>query len=153
MTDNLPGTPYLVIKEASIKEVVSLSNHIPEFIDPHQEEVYEKRLTGKPHLILVAYDKDTAIGFKVGYEKTPDGSFYSWMGAVLPAYRQYGVAKALANHQEKWAREKGYKKIRFKTRNKLKSMQIFALKNNFHIVAVEPRDNVEDYRIMLEKNI
>lgn len=141
----------VAIREASIDEVVALSERIPEFIDPHGVSEYRSRLEGKPSLVLAAYHQGTAVGFKVGYQKASDGSFYSWMGAVLPSYRKAGVASLLAHHQEQWAKAQGYNRIRFKTRNNLKAMQIFALKRGFHIIAIEPRAAIPEYRIIMEK--
>lgn len=139
----------VTIREGTIKEVVSASMEIPEFINPHQEEVYIERLYGCTHLILVAILKNKVIGFKVGYER--DDAFYSWMGAVLPQYRNLSVAKRLATKQETWAKEMGYTKIVFKTRNRLKNMQIFALKNNFDIIEVVKKDSIDEYRIVMQK--
>ena len=141
------------IRTGSIEEVVALSIQIPEFTSPHQSAEYQKRLYGKKHSILVAYDDNTPVGFKVGYDKEEDGSFYSWMGGVLPEYRQQQVARQLAQMQEEWARENGFTSIRFKTRNRHKAMLVFALKNNFQIMVVEPRETVEEYRIILEKSL
>mgnify|MGYP001803332228 CR=1 FL=1 len=42
------------IRQGSINEVVEISRQIPEFINPYSEEIYEARLSGVPHLILVA---------------------------------------------------------------------------------------------------
>lgn len=137
------------IKEGTIEEVVMLSLQIPEFIDPHPIEEYQNRLQKAPHLILVAYADQIPIGFKVGYEK--EGYCYSWMGAILPAYRRLHVATLLAEAQEAWAIQQGYPHVTFKTRNHLKSMLLFALKRGFHILAVEERDKVADYRIILRK--
>ncbi len=139
------------IKTGSIAELVTISRQIPEFTDPHGKEEYEKRLSGKKYLILVAYIDNQAVGFKVGYNKEDDTSFYSWMGGVLPAYRKAGVAKQLADVQETWAKENGFTSIRFKTRNKHKAMLMFAIKNGFQITAVEPREVLAEYRILLEK--
>lgn len=116
-----------VIKTGTIEEVVAISKLIPEFDNPHEASEYIKRLADKKYLILIAYDTDKPVGFKVGYEKYPDGSFYSWMGAVLPAYRRHQVAKKLAEVQETWAKENGYSKIQFKTRNRHTAMLLFAL--------------------------
>ncbi len=143
----------IIIRTGSIEEVVSLSQKIPEFIDPHNEAEYEKRLKDKNFLIQIAeYDKQ-AVGFKVGYEKEKDGSFYSWMGAVLPGYRKLGVAQKLAKQQQEWAVKNGYRSIRFKTRNNLKGMLIFGLKNGFNIIAVEKRPKTKEHRIVLEKDL
>src|SRR5687768_15065806 len=95
----------LVIRNGYIEEAVAISRQIPEFDHPHKADEYRKRLMGKKQLILIAWKEDKAIGFKVGYDKENDGSFYSWMGGVLPAYRHDGVAKELANVQETWARQ------------------------------------------------
>lgn len=93
------------------------------------------------------------MGFKVGYNKENNGSFYSWMGGVLRAYRQAGVARELARVQEAWAKKEGFTRIRFKTRNRHKAMLLFAIKNSFAIMAVEPREIVAEYRIVLEKEL
>ena len=137
------------IKEGTLEEVVALSLQIPEFIDPHPLEEYQRRLQEAPHLILIAYSNQTPIGFKVGYEK--EDYFYSWMGAILPAYRRLHAATLLAEAQENWAIQQGYPHVTFKTRNHLKSMLLFAIKRGFHILAVEEREKVADYRILLRK--
>jgi len=137
------------IKEGSIETVVALSQQIPEFKDPHQEAEYRKRLVNTPYLILVAYVNEQPAGFKVGYER--DNYFYSWMGAILPAYRRLQLATHLAEAQEAWAKEQGYPHVTFKTRNYLKPMLRFALKRGFHILAVEERERIEEYRILLRK--
>lgn len=141
------------IRVGSIEEAVAVSKKIPEFTNPHEAAEYEKRLSGKKHLILIAYDGTEVIGCKVGYDKEEDGSFYSWMGGVLPAYREQQIAKKLAQFQESWAKEHGFTSIRFKTRNRHKAMLLFALKNGFQIMAVESRETVEEYRIVLEKKL
>jgi predicted GNAT superfamily acetyltransferase len=141
------------IKTGGIEEVVAISRQIPEFDNPHQAEEYRQRLAGKKYLMLIAYMDRHAAGFKVGYDKENDGYFYSWMGGVLPAYRQAGVARELSKVQEAWAKQEGYTGIRFKTRNKHKAMLMFGIKNGFGIIAVEPRATIEEYRILLEKNL
>ena len=137
------------IKEGTIKEVVQLSQQIPEFINPHGMEEYQRRLTNTTHLILIAYVNNEPAGFKVGYEK--EGYFYSWMGAILPNFRRLQLATKLAKAQEAWASKQGYPHITFKTRNYLKPMLLFALKRGFHIIAVEERERIEEYRILLRK--
>ena len=141
------------IKETSIAQVVELSKNIPEFADGYSKEEYHKRMAGKDHLILMAFTEGVAAGFKVGYDKFGDGSFYSWMGGVIPEFRQMGIALKLAQHQEKMAKEKGYRSIKMKTRNYLKAMLLFALSNGFLITGVEPREELKDSRILLEKKL
>lgn len=143
-------TEKILIREGSITEAVALSMQVPEFKAPHQAEEYQKRLEGIPSLILVAESAGKIVGFKVGYAKD-EQLFYSWMGAVLPEFRQFGVAKALAIQQEEWARARGFTCIQFKTRNRLKAMLRFALGNGFDIIGVEPRETLAEYRIFLQK--
>lgn len=139
------------IKEGSIEMVVEISQKIEEFDHPHPAEEYQKRLQGIPHLILIAYVDDEAAGFKVGYER--EDYFYSWMGAVLKEYRRKGVAKALADQQEQWARQRGYPSVTFKTRNRLKAMLIFSLRNGFQIIDLEKRTDIGESRILLRKDL
>jgi predicted GNAT superfamily acetyltransferase len=143
----------ITVVESSLVEAVAISKQIPELVNPHPLPEYEHRLQGKPALVLTARANDTPVGFKVGYEKFSDGSFYSWMGGVLPDYRKYGIARALALYQEEWAKANGYTSIVFKTRNRHKAMLIFALSNGFSIINVEPREDLEEYRIILRKQL
>lgn len=143
--------PSIAIRLGNIPEVVNLSRQIPEFIDPHSAPVYEERILAVPHLILVADVDGEPAGFKVGYQR--DGYFYSWMGAVLPAFRRLGIAQKLANYQEKWVKSEGYTTIRCKTRNHHKGMFIFALKNGFDVIEVQVKDSIGENRILLQKTI
>ena len=138
-----------VIKVSDIATVVAVSKRIPEFINPPPAAEYEKRLGHVPHLILVAYDGDRPVAFKVGYER--DGYFYSWMGAVLPSYRRRSIALRLAEKQEEWARQQGYKSVTFKTRNQHKNMLLFALKRGFNVIGFKEKGDVLTNRIILRK--
>ncbi len=127
-------------------------SQIPEFGDNlYDESVFIERLSVAESLILVAKTNTRIVGFKSGYKRFNDGSFYSWMGGVLPEFRKLRIAKKLADAQEKWAKEHGYNAITFKTRNRLKPMLIFALKNGFDIIDVIPQDKDCNHRIILKK--
>lgn len=139
------------IIKGDIQTVVQLSRQLAEFVNPHGVEEYQKRLSNVPHLILIAYLQEKPIGFKVGYER--DGYFYSWMGGVLAEFRKLGVAKALADTQEIWAKSQDYPSITFKTQNKHKAMLLFALKNGFQIIGFKEKGNIETYRILLRKDL
>ncbi|WP_020527219.1 GNAT family N-acetyltransferase [Flexithrix dorotheae] len=141
------------IKKGSIRDIVLLSGHIPEFVNPPEEETYKKRLDSSDHLILIAYVDKIPAGFKVGYQKDNDGSFYSWVGAVLPQFRKMGIAQQLMDYQIEWAKGKGYGSIRFKTRNRFKPMFIFGLKNEFQVVGFQEKEDQQESRIILEKII
>lgn len=140
----------MIIKKGAIATVVALSRQIPSFHHPYAAEEYERRLCTVPHLILVAYEAEQAVGFKVGYEREK-GSFYSWMGGVLPAYQRQGIARQLAEAQEAWVQAQGYPFITFKTLNRHRAMLHFALNNGFNIMAVDAREEIGEYRIWLRK--
>ncbi|MDW3211602.1 MAG: GNAT family N-acetyltransferase [Reichenbachiella sp.] len=143
----------VIVRKGSIEEVVRLSNEIPEFDNPHDKEVYEDRLKSKKHLIAIAQVEGELAGFKVGYDKLGNSSFYTWMGGVLPKFRKMGVAKVLADFQEQYAIEEGFDSVILKTRNRHKNMLHFALKSGFEIIEVEPRVESSENRILLKKQL
>ena len=141
------------IRNGSISEVVELSRKVPEFFQPYSEKIYEERLSVHQHLILVAEVDGKPAGFKVGYQRFDHDVFYSWMGGVLNEYRRKGIATNLANEQETWAKNQGFTKVVFKTRNRLTKMIHFGLNRGFMIVDLIKKDKVEDYRLVLEKKL
>lgn len=144
----------VIIREGSIEECLKISEQIPEFaLGNYTEAVYRQRLSNKPHLILVAEIEKELVGFKVGYERYADRTFYSWLGGVIPSYRKLKVASFLANYQEEWAIENGYNAIALKTRNKFKNMLLFALKSGFLIETIEKKEDIQENRIVLRKKI
>jgi len=143
----------ITIEEGSIQDVIELSRQIPEFIEPHDAQEYQKRLGSAPHLILVARCEGNLAGFKVGYERTSDGSFYSWMGGVLEDYRRLGIAHKLADAQDAWALNQNYNMIKFKTKNRLKAMQKFALQRGFTMIAFEPNEDAGESKIWYERKL
>ena len=145
------GKLKFTIQKGNIQQAVAFSRQIPEFESPYDEAEYHKRLGKVSHLILIAYDKEKPIGFKAGYQK--GDLFYTWMGGVLPEYRQSGVAKALATEQEKWVRQSGWDTIELKTWNQAKAMLLFAIKDGFNIVDVEPKSDINKNRIILRKKL
>lgn len=148
--------PKIIIEDGTIAEVVALSDCIPEFVNPHRAEAYEKRLSGVPHLILTAKINQNPIGFKVGYERSDqygEGYFYSWMGGVLPEFRKYGAAKLLLEEMEQRSRRAGYPHLTFKTSNKMRAMLLFGLRYGFDIIDFEKRRPDSESRILLRKSL
>lgn len=139
----------ITIAPSDIATVVALSRSLPEFVHPPDAAMYAARLAGIPHLILVAYDAEIPVGFKVGYAR--DDYFYSWMGGVLPTHRRLGVARQLAEAQEAWARQREYNRLVFKTRNEHKKMLLFALGRGFDIIGFQESERIETHRILLQK--
>ena len=140
------------ICEGSFQECVYLSSKIPEFNSPYKIEEYKKRCTGK-YLTLIAEIDNQSVGFKIGYDRLNDGSFYSWMGGVLPKFRRMGVAYSLANFQEKWAAKNGFISIVLKTRQKHDGMIAFSLNRGFIITEETQIVLDEGTRIWMEKSL
>jgi len=138
------------IREGTFQNCVHISERIPEFTSPYGVHEYKKRCNNI-HLILIADVENNPVGFKVGYDRFSDESFYSWMGGVLPNFRRMGVAEALAEFQEKWAVENGFKSIKLKTRQKHKAMIQFSLNRGFMIIEKINKEPTEETRIWMEK--
>ncbi|MEQ9103009.1 MAG: GNAT family N-acetyltransferase [Imperialibacter sp.] len=141
----------MTIREGTIEEVVAASQHVPELVNPYEEPVYHERFQDRPHLILVAEADGKIIGFKVGYDRYKDGSFYSWMGGLLPAYRGQGIYQQLTAAMEQWAAEKGYTHMLLKTRNKLKPMIRFCLSQGYYVSGFSEHTDPMESRIYFRK--
>jgi len=140
------------IREGAFQECMDLSSKIPEFNSPYKIEEYKKRCAGK-YLALIAEIDNQLVGFKIGYDRFNNGSFYSWMGGVLPKFRRMGVASSLANFQEKWADENGFSSIILKTRQKHDEMIAFSLNRGFIITEETQIIPAEETRIWMEKSL
>lgn len=100
--------------------------------------------------ILIAYHKDQAIGYKVGFERSKR-IYYSWIGGVLPQYRGFGVAKLLMKQQHDYARTQSYKVVCTQTNNSFKPMLILNLKYGFEIKGTIQSTGDDYLTIILEK--
>ncbi len=139
------------IRTGTPLDAYQVAQEIPEFGNEAYDLLeYQTRLT-KPSLVLIGYNGPLAVAFKAGYQRGAEDHFYSWMGGVVPAHRQQGWAQALAEKQEAWARDQGFIKVWFKTRNRNRHMIQFAVGRGFNITEVQPRTNILDNRIILEK--
>jgi GNAT superfamily N-acetyltransferase len=141
------------VKEVPIEEAVKVSQTIVEFDKKFEKDYFEQRYQGKEHLIIVGYLNNIPAGFIVGYNRDDDGSFYCWMVGTNPKFRCKGVLTVLMNYEEKWAKEKGYKKIRIKTRNTMRNMLANLVSKGFLFLEVETREPLIENRILLEKEI
>ena len=141
------------IRKNELVQAVKISKKIPEFNDPYALEEYKSRISGESHLVLTAKDNKKTVGFKIGYDRFHDGSFYSWMGGVLPQFRRQGIAYTLADEQEGWVRERGYTVIRLKTWKKHQAMLEFCIQRGFAIIEEIPKTPEPESRIWLEKQL
>ena len=122
----------------------------------HQEvfgELFkEQKLEGKKNLLLLTAVIDGEIAaFKIGYEQE-DGVFYSWLGGVLSAFRQQGIAAKLMAVQHSWCKQSGYTRVRTYGRNKNKGMLIVNIKAGFNIESTFI-DKKGRHKIVFEKEL
>ncbi|MBN1175481.1 GNAT family N-acetyltransferase [Candidatus Woesearchaeota archaeon] len=143
----------ITIKEGNLDDAIKVDALIPEFENHYNKESYSKRLDKSKHLILVAFIENKLAGYKIGSDRFEDGSFYTWVGGVVPEFRKMKVAKALAEYQENWARNQGFSSIILKTRNRYKNMLLFAIKNGFQIIDFKLDEKPLDNRIILRKKL
>lgn len=139
------------IEHGTIDEAIAIEQRIPEFEKPYDKSEYERRLTGANPLILVARVDDSLAGYKAGYDRYRDGSFYSWVGGVLPEYRGLKIASALADEQEEWATAQGYERVVLKTRPTFENMIAFSQKRGFVVINVDTTEHGEF--LVLEKRL
>ena len=141
------------LREASLAELLWIHERIPEFPGKASLDFYAERLKHRLHLALVAEKEGELLGFKVGYQSDKPDTFYSWMGGVRPEFRGKGIATSLAEEQERWAKAQGFTSVFFKTRNRFPGMIQFGVKRGFKIVDLHPKGGVEDYRIVMRKDL
>ncbi|UAA38603.1 GNAT family N-acetyltransferase [Paraneptunicella aestuarii] len=139
-------------QKATIAEIVKVYRSIPEFSHFKSLADLKKRLAGKPHLILAAYDCGEVVGFKIGYGKN-NREFYSWLGAVNPTHRGKGVAHGLLNAQEQWAKTQGFQIISVASTNRFPSMMRMLLRQHYKIVNFEQRSNPDNNKIHFSKSL
>lgn len=144
----------ITVKEEKIEIVLGVHSHIPEFIATKPDKMYfEDRYRGKKKIILCAYQEEIPVGYLIAYDKYKDSSFYCWMAGVIPEYRNNGALTALMEHLFLYARENGYTKIKIRTRNNRRNMLRFLVKNGFDFTEVEKKENRQENRINLEKDV
>jgi predicted GNAT superfamily acetyltransferase len=142
----------VICRETQAENALKVLHAIPEFEGTFTISCLNELLKTDP-VILVAYSENGPAGCKMGYDRFKDGSFYSWLGGVVPEFRNTGIAQKLNDEMEKIAKEKGYSSIIFKSRNKFKAMLQFALKNGYNMVGFEEKENISESRIILRKDL
>lgn len=135
--------------QAKLQDILELYAKLFEDADLN---FFKERYASNPKLISVlAYDNETLVGFKIGYPYN-ETTFYSWIGGVLPKYRQQGIAHLLAEHQESLAKFQGFKILRTKSMNRFKPMMILNLKRGFNITNIYTNTKGQT-KIVFEKSL
>lgn len=102
-------------------------------------------------VFTLALESEVVIGYKIGYELDSD-SFYSWLGGVDRNHRNKGIASKLMIQQHLYLKEKGYKIIQTKTKNKWRNMLVLNIKNGFDVIGTYT-DSEGEPKIILEKGL
>ena len=100
-------------------------------------------------LLLIAYDGDSPIGFKLGYTLEDRHTFFSWLGGVDPDYRRQGIAQALLEIQERHVRGLGIRTIYFTSFDRFPEMIQLGKKNNY--VKVKTATEGDEKKYWFEK--
>jgi ribosomal protein S18 acetylase RimI-like enzyme len=141
------------ITQETLVELTRMSRQIPELRSGLTQTEFNQRMAEKHCLILLARVEGEIAGFKLGYA-LEEGVFYSWLGGVLPDFRNLGLAGAMLRHQEVWARQRGFHQIRVKTRNHFKAMLTMLVKHGYQIIAMKADPELSaNNRLELSKNI
>ena len=130
----------LSIRIGNVDELENLMALVPE-LDPLRDRARVAEAERQDGLLLIAEVAGEPAGFKFGYARYDDGSYYSWLGGVTPEYRGERVAQALLEAQEAWVAERGYTGIYVKTLNKFVGMRVLLAKNRYDLVSLESAEN------------
>ncbi len=107
-----------------------------ELFDDADSDFFLQRIKRHPDLMTICAKSNSAlIGFKMGYGIL-DETFYSWVGGVKTGFRKQGIAHHLAELQEDWVRENGFKTLKTKSMNRFKPMMMLNLKRGFDITKI-----------------
>ena len=152
------NTSVLEVRETTAEVAFELYQGIPEFDDRSvvTRDEFTRRLARPASLALVALLEGRPAGFKLGYDRYSDGSWYSWLGGTLPDFRKQGIAEALMQRQEKWVRDAGFQRLYVKTRNRFAAMRALLASSGYQVVGVEsPEGDADllDVRIMMVKRL
>lgn len=147
----------MIIEQGTIDDILAIDRQIPEFDGRTTKEKLSSRLTDKIHLILIARLEGKLVGYKVGYQLRPNESssdeFYSWLGGVIPAYRNQGIATTLRQYQEQWALQSGYKTIGVKSMNRYPNMLHLLISSGYKITGYEEGNTKGEGKIVFHKSL
>jgi GNAT superfamily N-acetyltransferase len=145
---------------ANLDKIFTLSKRI--FKTTTQEEIdkyynKEKWIENANKGILVTATIDSeVVGFVISYPKN-ESDFHMWIGGVASRHRRIGIWAELYRQTYDYAKDKGYKKLSFTTRQKrFPNMYLFAKKEGFNEYKTEMVDdpqlgNIE--KAYFEKNL
>jgi ribosomal protein S18 acetylase RimI-like enzyme len=101
-------------------------------------------------LLIVAYQDEAAVGFKLGYE-TSRGVFFSWLGGIHPDYRRRGLAQKMLRQQHAWCVQNGYHTVTTESGNAYKGMMILNLVEGFQITGTRLQNDGSGLNVLFSK--
>lgn len=113
-----------------LSDITELAAKVLDRVTP---DLIATRLAGKSSVLIQTCRLDgQLVGFKIGYGDSKH-RFYSWLGAVDPAFHRLGVASALMSAQHDWCRDQGFREIETRTTNDHPAMLILNVKSGFAV--------------------
>lgn len=127
-------------------QVIDLFNQVfcefPNFKKYLPEVSMAKTKNAKDVIIIKAYDNDRLAGFAMCYDRYP-GYFHLWELGVLKEHRHKGIASAIYNEVEAYARKKEYRGITMATFNIYQDSLRLALKRGYEIYGIDKTKEFE----------
>lgn len=136
----------------TIDDVVVIDQQIPEFDGRITRERLTSRVKQTRDLILVAKVDDVPVAYKIGYALS-GSEFYSWLGGVIPRFRQQGIATMLRKRQEEWAYQAGYSSISVKSMNRYPAMLQLLISSGYQINGYENNGTEGNSKIQFIKKL
>lgn len=134
--ENVNITYKTVFGKPNTSMLSELTALYPTIFEDADVPFFHNRINEHPKLFTaLAYTNNLLVGFKIGYPKTST-IFYSWVGGILPEYRNKGIAMQLAQLQEEHAKEQRFTIVSTKSMNRFKPMMILNLKRGFNITKI-----------------
>jgi hypothetical protein len=135
--------------DATLSKLVACANKL---IDETTLEAWKDKLSDRAAVFIsYAESAGTVVGFKVGYELKPT-LFYSWVGGVLDAHRNKGIATQMINDQLNFCSTNGFTVIKAISDNRYKDMMICNLRAGFDFCETK-LDDEGILRVVMEKKL
>ena len=127
----------VVIDRIDPKDVATILHINNQVFRPEREAAFfERRLKNRVNpLALIARIGPDAAGFFIGMELKPS-VFFAWLVGVMPDSRRMGIASQLMRAAGDWARDHGYRSIRFECTNRHRGMMHFGIAENYDIIGI-----------------
>ena len=133
-------------EKESLRQILSLYELI---FEVSSDKVGERMKKVDGLITLCAFHEERVVGFKVGHEDTSE-EFYSWIGGIHLFYRKRGIASNFMEMQHRILKERGYKAVFTKTKNKWRNMLILNLRHGFDVIGTYT-DSKGEPKIILKK--